>query len=173
SRLFAERRRRNHRAVRQLPRVAWLEDACAEDGAPLRQRARPGALAHRAARSRARSLPGAALASAACARATPDARVWRHGDDRAQSGPRGNQTLSGTLPPLRARRKPWRRGKPDRASGLDDARLDSGSATRDAGNRRFAGATVGGHRRRRRPATRPPRRARRYLADSFRAAWRL
>ena len=41
--LSAKRRRRHHRSVRQLSRVAWAEDAGAAHGAALRQRARPRA----------------------------------------------------------------------------------------------------------------------------------
>jgi cystathionine gamma-lyase len=71
------------------------------------------------------------------------ALIRRHGDDCAEGRPRRNQALSRELPPVCAGGKPRRRGKPDRASSVDDPRIDPGTATRCAGDRRLAGASIG------------------------------
>src|SRR5262249_29806885 len=56
------------------------------------------------------------------------------------------QAVPRALRAVCARRKSRRRGKPDRASGADDAWLGAARGARDARHRRYAGAALGRHR---------------------------
>src|SRR6185295_15477062 len=118
--------------VRFLPGAARAQDARLAHGAPLHVGAQDRDMARAASEGAARLLSWSAEPSAARARQETDERIWRHDLSRPRRQSRRCQTLPRALSAVRAGRKSRRRGKPDRASGADDAWLGAVRSARDA-----------------------------------------
>ena len=115
---------------------ARLEDACAADGAPLRE-----AMEHRAwletePNVESVSYPGLEKQSAPCSakKQMRDSAAWSR---RLETDLEGTRRFSRTRISFRSR-KSWRRGKPGQSPRADDARIDSAGDARVARDHRFA-----------------------------------